>query len=846
MARSRLIGTTDLSALSPVLVDGVAIQARYEKLRDFIEERAPGLASLFAEPVLGAATPTGYKSAAWYGASVEEPSSIQELTGIDRDVAVSKLRAALASLTGLANEAPFDGWLRAAIIVPNADSIRVADGNVTLINWGFVPANLPQTAEALERQFVSIVGTMVGLEGYPPGRPSSDTAATHLMRSHANDEPVVPAAADTTGADSAGIPAAGPGAIEAVHATEEMYRTQDTRQPEDGKNAASPPLWMSQRTAIAAGILLFIAGLTIGLLWVGFGSSGPSSSILPTDQAKVGEALRQGLVDERDRLQAMLRGDVCVLSADQLPSRLLNKPPKPDRSEIPTPPRNMAQSPQEPKCQVDEKPTQVMVVMDTSGSMNLPAGNRPDLVEMERLANMGNVDAGRKFEALTRQPGRKRMDDARGAALELIDVLSSKAAVGVASFFQSCGARVDLAPTTDRAEATRILEGLRGAGATPLAASLRLMRDAFGPNGDDGATRTVIVITDGRETCKGDPCAEARELAQIYKNLKIHVIDVTGTSQMQCVAEITKGTISQAGDLEELKAAVARAASDVRRQMSCQPTDTGRPGELPGKADPTDTAQPASPVGTPKPADPQQAAPSPAAKDPDRSSLTLNDQLERASALIIAPQLGSTGSGFFISPDMLVTSRHVVQAKGRTARDVIVTSKALKRPYKGEVVATSDESAIGGRDYAVIRLNEVPYPTPVILPITGSVEKRSTVIAAGYPGYLTQGDPAMQRLSAGDLSAAPDLVLSEGKVQVMHESTSGVPIVVHSADISQGNSGGPLVDACGRIVAINTFIGVDPQSGRRGLFSLGGSDLLAFLRMKGITARTVSSACDPG
>lgn len=844
MARSRLIGTTDLSALSPVLVDGVAIQARYEKLRDFIEQRAPGLASLFAEPVLGAATPTGYKSAAWYGVSVEEPASVQELTGIDRDVAVSKLRADLASLAALLDEAPYDGWLRAAIVVPDLDAIRVADGNVSLINWGFVPANLPQTADALERQFVSTIGTLVGLETYPQGRPANDTAATQIMSNHAWEEPLAQASATDTSEPQPGNQSAAP--AEAVPAADEAHRTHDTLPPQDGRNAASASLWTSRRTAIVAGILLFLTGLAIGLLWVGFGSAGPPSSILPADQAKVGKALRQGLVDERDRLQNMLRGDVCVLPVDQLPSRFLNRPPKPDRSEGPASPRDMAHSPPEPKCQVDEKPAQVMVVMDTSNSMNLPAGNRPDLVEMERLANMGNVDASRRFQALTRQPGRKRMDDARGAALELIDVLSGKAAVGVASFFQSCGARVDLSPTTDRAEARRILEGLQGVGATPLAASLRMMRDAFGPNGDDGVTRSVIVITDGRETCKGDPCAEARELAQIYKNLKIHVIDVTGTSQMQCVAEITKGTIAQAGDLQELKAAVARAASDVKRQMSCQPTDTGRPGDVPGKAAPTDTAQPVAPDRTPKPGDPLQVAPSTTPRDPDRAKLTLNDQLERASALIIAPQLGSTGSGFFIAPDMLVTSRHVVQAKGRTARDVVVTSKALRRPYKGEVVATSDESAIGGRDYAVIRLNEVPMPEPVILPITASVEKRGTVIAAGYPGYLTQNDPAMQRLSAGDLTAAPDLVLSEGKVQVMHESASGVPIVVHSADISQGNSGGPLVDACGRIVAINTFIGVDPQSGRRGLFSLGGSDLLAFLRMKGITARSVSTACDPG
>ena len=131
------------------------------------------------------------------------------------------------------------------------------------------------------------------------------------------------------------------------------------------------------------------------------------------------------------------------------------------------------------------------------------------------------------------------------------------------------------------------------------------------------------------------------------------------------------------------------------------------------------------------------------------------------------------------------------------------------------------------------------------LPLATGVEKRVTVIAAGFPGHLIKSDPAVQALAKGDPTAAPELVMSEGKVEVIHTHQNGIPIVVHSADISQGNSGGPLVDRCGRVVGINTFIDTDPQSGRRGLYSLGSADLIAFLTAQNAPVRIDTATCPP-
>ena len=53
---------------------------------------------------------------------------------------------------------------------------------------------------------------------------------------------------------------------------------------------------------------------------------------------------------------------------------------------------------------------------------------------------------------------------------------------------------------------------------------------------------------------------------------------------------------------------------------------------------------------------------------------------------------------------------------------------------------------------------------------------------------------------------APEVVLSKGTVSAIQNKERNTPMVLHSADISAGNSGGPLIDSCGRGVGINTYI----------------------------------------
>jgi hypothetical protein len=138
------------------------------------------------------------------------------------------------------------------------------------------------------------------------------------------------------------------------------------------------------------------------------------------------------------------------------------------------------------------------------------------------------------------------------------------------------------------------------------------------------------------------------------------------------------------------------------------------------------------------------------------------------------------------------------------------------------------------RDYGLLRVT-VPQGAGIsFLPISGAAKRTDRVSAWGYPALLVDRDPKLQALFDGDYSSVPELVYSEGVVSVIQE-VERVPIINHTAEVSHGNSGGPLIDRNGRVVGINTLIGVDDESNRQVNIALSGQDMMAYLRQERIS-----------
>lgn len=82
---------------------------------------------------------------------------------------------------------------------------------------------------------------------------------------------------------------------------------------------------------------------------------------------------------------------------------------------------------------------------------------------------------------------------------------------------------------------------------------------------------SVVIVSDGEETCGGDPCQAARIARESGVGLRIHVIgfDVTPqeTGQLTCIAEAGGGRYFQVANAQELTEALA----EVRREVAAPP-----------------------------------------------------------------------------------------------------------------------------------------------------------------------------------------------------------------------------------------------------------------------------------
>lgn len=180
-----------------------------------------------------------------------------------------------------------------------------------------------------------------------------------------------------------------------------------------------------------------------------------------------------------------------------------------------------------------------MIVFDASGSM------------------AGNLGQG----IMTEKP---RIHEVRRALARVLPNVTQNRKVGLITYgpgpYRQCNVHLDLRPIPNATEPIMsVVTGLNPAGKTPLTEAVEQAAEVLDYRAQPGV---VVLLTDGEETCDGDPCALGKSLLTNSANLTVHVIGFqmknftwigeSSVLDVKCLARETGGLYISADNEEDL------------------------------------------------------------------------------------------------------------------------------------------------------------------------------------------------------------------------------------------------------------------------------------------------------
>ncbi len=190
-----------------------------------------------------------------------------------------------------------------------------------------------------------------------------------------------------------------------------------------------------------------------------------------------------------------------------------------------------------------EDTQKVMMVLDASGSM------------------WGQID------------GKAKIEIARGVIDGLLTDWDSNISLGLMAYGHrekgDCADIETLAPvgSVDKAGLMAKVNALNPKGKTPITASVRQAADELKYTEEKA---TVILISDGLETCDADPCQLASELEAKGVDFTTHVVGFDLSEEesksLQCIADNTGGKFLNASNATELTTALGETMQAVKEE----------------------------------------------------------------------------------------------------------------------------------------------------------------------------------------------------------------------------------------------------------------------------------------
>ena len=190
-----------------------------------------------------------------------------------------------------------------------------------------------------------------------------------------------------------------------------------------------------------------------------------------------------------------------------------------------------------------------------------------------------------------------------------------------------------------------------------------------------------------------------------------------------------------------------------------------------------------------------------------------------------------------------ITNHHVIATALKGGKIAAVESLAPEKFHKVEIVWESEEY-----DLAMVHVKD--WKKPALTLSSGDLLKKGQdVYSIGFPGAADRDNATefnVSTLKKGVFSAFKNFPLMNGG--------QNVKMIEHDAAVNSGNSGGPLADACGRVVGINEqkSLGQVIDQGSQGiainsaegiLFSINTLELMGLLDKHNVAFNRDDSVC---
>ncbi len=210
----------------------------------------------------------------------------------------------------------------------------------------------------------------------------------------------------------------------------------------------------------------------------------------------------------------------------------------------------------------------VLAMISAPGISTARAQSSAKVVNVELILD----SSGSMAEQL--ESGQTRIDAAKEVLTDMIDQLPERDGVNVgfrvyghkgnnteAGKSVSCQSTEQKVPIdgVDKVALQAEVDAYEPVGWTPLSLSLRESEEDF-PDANENTVNAVVLVTDGLETCGGDPCSASRQIKTGDAAITTHVIgfalDETEQANLQCIVDESGGLLLGAGDAGELSDAL--------------------------------------------------------------------------------------------------------------------------------------------------------------------------------------------------------------------------------------------------------------------------------------------------